>query len=384
MSFIQKFGANKLGVFDFKGTWDASSNNPELTSGIGKKGNYYIVSQAGSTSIDNESNWEVGDWIIFSGTEWQRLNTADGTVQASEKGVANGVATLDSTGFVPVEQLPPYPSAPVTSVNGLTGDVIIATGDTAISDSITDGVTNIAPSQNAVFDALALKANDVDVVKSVNNVLPVSNNVSINTDNISEGDTNLYFSATRATEAVVVNSTSGNETDQSPSVDAIKAYVDNKVGGTGFGQRYNYFLNTEITTSSTSYSSISELTSASLPIGLYKFKFWGLMQSSTATNGVGVRIDGTDAGISTCFAFWNISQAADGTNSTFSYDQTGLTTNVVSQSAPAANTNFLVIGDGVFRITSAGTISIQMRSEGAHLIKMMPDSCFSIDLISAS
>lgn len=35
----------------------------------------------------------------------------------------------------------------------------------AVADSITDGVTNIAPSQNAVFDALVLKADDSAVVK---------------------------------------------------------------------------------------------------------------------------------------------------------------------------------------------------------------------------
>lgn len=35
----------------------------------------------------------------------------------------------------------------------------------AVADSITDGVTNVAPSQNAVFDALALKANASDAGK---------------------------------------------------------------------------------------------------------------------------------------------------------------------------------------------------------------------------
>lgn len=383
MGFLKKFASNRLGVLEYKGTWDASLNSPELTSSLGKSGNYYIVSVAGSTELNGESVWEIGDWVIFSGTTWQRLNTADDTVQNSEKGAVNGVATLDSDGKVPLAQLPSFPAAPVTSVNGMTGDVIIATGDAAIQDSISDGVTNIAPSQNAVYDALALKANDSDVVKEVNGQSPTAGAVSINTDNVAEGSTNLYFTSTRAKDATVLDDISGNETDIAPSINSIKNYVNNSITGIGFGKRYNYYTSAEQSSSSTTYASVADLTSTSLPAGLYKFKFWGLMQSNSATNGVGVRINGTDAGISTCFAFWNISQASDGTNSTFSYDQTALTTNVVSQSVPAANTNLLVVGDGIFRVTSAGTISIQIRSEGSgHTVKIMPDSVFSIDLIS--
>lgn len=468
MSFLKKFASNKLGVLEYKGTWDASSNTPELASSLGKSGNYYIVSVAGSTELNGESVWEIGDWVIFSGSQWQRLNTADDTIQNSEKGIANGVAqldanskvpaiqlpisnepitsstttiptekavfdainqvdehiglveglvgtleentintfsavyeqintrvpliqkgavngvaTLDTNGKVPLAQLPSFPAAPVTSVNGMTGDVVIATGDAAIQDSISDGVTNIAPSQNAVYDALALKANDSAVVKEVNGQSPTAGAVSINTDNVAEGSTNLYFTSTRAKDATVLDDISGNETDIAPSINSIKNYVDNSITGIGFGKRYNYYTSAEQSSTSTTYASVTDLTSTSLPVGLYKFKFWGLMQSNSATNGVGVRINGTDAGISTCFAFWNISQASDGTNSTFSYDQTALTTNVVSQSVPAANTNLLVVGDGIFRVTSSGSISIQIRSEGSgHTVKIMPDSVFSIDLIS--
>ena len=382
MGFLKKFASNKLGVLTYKGTWDASANSPELSSGIGVSGNYYVVSVAGTTSIDGLSNWEVGDWIVYNSSEWQRLNTADNTVQNSEKGSPNGVATLDESGKIPSSQLPDF-SAPVTSVNGMTGDVVIATGDAAIQDSITDGVTNIAPSQNAVYDALALKADDSVVVKQINGQLPTAGSVSLDTDNVAEGSTNLYFTSTRAKDATILDNVSGNQVDIAPSINSIKNYVDNSIAGIGFGKRYNYYTFAEQSSASTTYVSVTDLTSVSLPVGLYKFKFWGLMQSNSATNGVGVRINGTDAGISTCFAFWNISQASDGTNSTFSYDQTALTTNVVSQSVPAANTNLLVVGDGIFRVTSAGTMSIQIRSEGHdHTVKIMPDSVFSIDLIN--
>lgn len=78
-----------------------------------------------------------------------------------------------------VEMIEGIPGAPVTSVNGQTGAVSLDTDDiaegnslyftetrartAAVADSITDGVTNVAPSQDAVFDALALKADASDL-----------------------------------------------------------------------------------------------------------------------------------------------------------------------------------------------------------------------------
>lgn len=49
-------------------------------------------------------------------------------IPMSQKGQPNGVATLDSTGKVPSSQLPDI-AAPVTSVNGKTGDVILTATD---------------------------------------------------------------------------------------------------------------------------------------------------------------------------------------------------------------------------------------------------------------
>ena len=61
-----------------------------------------------------------------------------------------------------------------------------------------------------------------DTVTSVNGQ---NGDVVLTTDNINEGSTNLYFTDGRARNAAVVNSTAGSETDQAPSVSAIKAYV---------------------------------------------------------------------------------------------------------------------------------------------------------------
>ena len=57
----------------YLGTWNASTNNPTLVSGVGIKNGYYIVSTAGNTNLDGITNWNVGDWAIFNGTQWERI-----------------------------------------------------------------------------------------------------------------------------------------------------------------------------------------------------------------------------------------------------------------------------------------------------------------------
>lgn len=76
MSFLRGY-ARKLGVTEYRGTWDAATNTPALTSSVGQRGAYYIVSQAGSTDLDGITDWDVGDWAIFNGTVWQRIDNAD-------------------------------------------------------------------------------------------------------------------------------------------------------------------------------------------------------------------------------------------------------------------------------------------------------------------
>ena len=47
----------------YQGVWDANANNPSLASGVGTTGDYYIVSVAGTTTLDGISSWEIGDEI---------------------------------------------------------------------------------------------------------------------------------------------------------------------------------------------------------------------------------------------------------------------------------------------------------------------------------
>ena len=64
---------NAIGALNYKGTWNASTNTPALASGVGTKGDYYVVSVAGTTALNGIGNWGVGDWATFNGSVWQRV-----------------------------------------------------------------------------------------------------------------------------------------------------------------------------------------------------------------------------------------------------------------------------------------------------------------------
>jgi hypothetical protein len=86
-----------FGGVNYVGVWNATTNSPHLTSGIGAKGNYYKVSVAGTTMLDGLNQWNIGDSVIFDGTTWDRLAGSDfATITLT------GDATGSGSTFIPV------------------------------------------------------------------------------------------------------------------------------------------------------------------------------------------------------------------------------------------------------------------------------------------
>ena len=92
---------NALGALNYKGTWNASSNTPTLADGTGAKGDYYVVSTAGTQTFGGiQLFFGTGDWIAYNGAVWQRVeggsdgNFANVTLTSTDAG-ANEAPTLD-------------------------------------------------------------------------------------------------------------------------------------------------------------------------------------------------------------------------------------------------------------------------------------------------
>jgi len=76
--WVQTKMAGVITGLEYKGTWDAATNTPPLASGgLGvptpARGDFYMVSVAGSTNLDGISTWLPGDFVAFNGVAWQRV-----------------------------------------------------------------------------------------------------------------------------------------------------------------------------------------------------------------------------------------------------------------------------------------------------------------------
>ena len=74
-AYAEKSG-KAFGAVNYAGTWDASSTSPPATSSPDIKGDYYVVSVAGSMDLDGIDDWGIGDWAIFNGTVWEKVDNS--------------------------------------------------------------------------------------------------------------------------------------------------------------------------------------------------------------------------------------------------------------------------------------------------------------------
>jgi hypothetical protein len=86
---------NALGALNYKGTWNALTNSPTLADGTGAKGDYYVTSTAGTQTFGGLLLFfGVGDWIVYNGAVWQRVeggsdgNFANITLNSTDAGAS--------------------------------------------------------------------------------------------------------------------------------------------------------------------------------------------------------------------------------------------------------------------------------------------------------
>jgi hypothetical protein len=74
-----------------------------LASGVGVNGYYYITSTAGSTNLDGITDWQIGDWLMFNGSVWQKIDQSNLVTSVNGQTGAVSVGTVTSvTGTSPV------------------------------------------------------------------------------------------------------------------------------------------------------------------------------------------------------------------------------------------------------------------------------------------
>jgi hypothetical protein len=139
---------NAIGALNYKGTWDASTNNPTLVSSVGTKGDYYVVSVAGSTNLNGTTLWGVGDWAVFNGSIWQKVDAGDTTNITSLT-----VTTL--TGYMYANNTSPVTASLTIPNSGLANSTLTLGNTTLTLGGTTSNVGNLTVANVTIIGGTA-------------------------------------------------------------------------------------------------------------------------------------------------------------------------------------------------------------------------------------
>lgn len=131
----------------YLGTWNATTNTPTITSGVGVNGQFYRVAVAGATNIDGITSWSIGDELRFNGTVWERIPNSS-AVSSVNGEVGAVVLDYSDVGATPISHAGATGSAhglATTSVNGFLS---------AADKTKLDGLTKVTSSSDTTAGRL--------------------------------------------------------------------------------------------------------------------------------------------------------------------------------------------------------------------------------------
>ena len=160
-------------VFEYKGTWNATTNTPYLVNGVGTSGWVYVVSVGGLHDFGAGSIlFLVGDQVLYDGSIWERSSGATGSVTSvaltapSAFNVSGSPittsGTLAITGAGTTSQyingagsLTTFPSLTgFVPYTGATNDLNLGTHN-LYANNLFDGFTNVAASGSQIVLTIA-------------------------------------------------------------------------------------------------------------------------------------------------------------------------------------------------------------------------------------
>ncbi len=121
--------AGLSGGLQYQGLWDADANNPPLPAASAASGHYYEVGVAGTTDLDGQTGWQIGDRVISNGVVWERVAGSGHSAQTDNP---HGV-TAAQVGLGAVDNTPDA-DKPVSDAQAV---AIAAAGQSALASQST-------------------------------------------------------------------------------------------------------------------------------------------------------------------------------------------------------------------------------------------------------
>ena len=178
--------ASFTGGLSYQGSWNASTNTPTLTSSVGTNGYYYIVSVAGTTNLNGVTDWQVGDWAIFNGSTWQKIDQTNLVSSVNGQTGVVSIAYADLAGSIPTwNQNTTGTAANVTGTvaiaNGGSGQTTAQAAMNAFAGAVTSGSylrgngTNVVMNTIQVSDVPTLNQNTTGTASNVTGTVAIAN-----------------------------------------------------------------------------------------------------------------------------------------------------------------------------------------------------------------
>jgi hypothetical protein len=177
------------GGLSYQGTWNATTNTPTLTSSVGTSGYYYVVATAGSTNLNGITDWQIGDWLLFNGSAWQKIDQSN----------------------------------LVTSVNSQTGAVSLTYTDVNAIGSITstDGSVTVSTTSGVADLSVAVSASTTNVICLVRNTTGAT---------LTKG-TAVYINGSTGQNPTVTKAQANNDTNSAQTLGLMSADLANNSNG---------------------------------------------------------------------------------------------------------------------------------------------------------
>jgi len=195
---VSQLPAAVLGALSYQGTWNASTNTPTLTSSVGTKGYYYVVNVAGSTTLNGISDWQIGDWAVYNGSAWQKIDNTDA----------------------------------VTSVNGYTGTVVLTNTDISGFGTMSTQNANSVAITGGAIDGTTIGA----TTTSTGKFTTVSASTSLTTPTVQASNSGgLSLKNSAGTTQISMGAGGGDNAsiNVSTNINGTNAQIDISPTGTG-------------------------------------------------------------------------------------------------------------------------------------------------------
>lgn len=137
-----------VGGLVYGGAWNANTNSPALASSTNPSPGttpYYIVSTNGTTTLDGISEWKSGDWVVFNGTAWEKIDNTDQVASVAGRTGAVTLGVADVSGaLAAASNLGDVANATTARSNLGLGDMAVqSAGSVSITGGSITGITDL-------------------------------------------------------------------------------------------------------------------------------------------------------------------------------------------------------------------------------------------------